>query len=245
MSGDSKSDFANWKERDKAVEKLKPLEGWRLGEKIDTHEISLSIFQGNFEDLMSQIQIFKEPTSFIILHDVRNSEELHKFFKQITRLFHNYLASAFTLVDHTRNLVQDLYEGEEFSEFRIEYDSRKNTDFAENPLHRFIQELRNYVIHKWLPIIGSTLNLNEIKANLIIDISNLRNNFKWSGLAKEYIDSKGEDEELENIVLDHFKHVSNFHDWFYSRQLEIHSEQFEETNELRKRIHNSRWTPKI
>jgi uncharacterized membrane protein len=137
MPEDSKSDFSTYQERDEVVEKLRSLEGWQLGEKIDKHEISLSIFHGNFEDLMNQIQIFKEPAS-LILHDVRNSNELHKFFKQVTRLFHNYLASAFTLVDHTRNLVTDLYCGEEFSEFKTEYDSRKKTYFAENPLHRFI-----------------------------------------------------------------------------------------------------------
>lgn len=244
MTANNKNDFATFKERDEAVEKLMSLDGWRIGEKIERLEISIFIFRGNFEDIMKSIEFFKSSSS-LILHDVRNRNELHQFFKEVTRLLHNYLASAMTLVDHTRILVRELYGGETFLEFNNEYDSKIKTCFVENPLHQFIQELRNYIVHKELPIVGSKLNLEEIKADLIIDISELRNNFHWKKSAKEFIDSKGDDEKLGSITSDYFKLVLDFHDWFYARQLEIHSEIFKEANELRERIHNSRWTPKI
>jgi len=244
MTGNNKNDFSTFKERDKAAEKLMSLDGWQTGRKIERLEISIFIFRGNLEDIMKRIEFFKSPSS-LILQDVRNRDELHQFFKEITRLLHNYLASAMTLVDHTRILVRELYDGENFSQFKDEYDSKKMICFAENPLHQFIQGLRNYIIHKELPVIGSILNLNEIKSDLIIDISELRNNFEWNKFAKEFMDSKNDDEKLESIVLDYFKLVLDFHDWFYARQLEVHSEIFKEANDLRERIHNSRWTIKM
>lgn len=244
MTENNKGDFATYQERDEALEKLKSLDGWKIGKKIENFGTSIFIFQGNFEELMNQIELFKKPSS-LILQDVRNDDELNKVFELVTRLLHNYLSSAFTLVEHTRIFVRELYSKEEFSEFKSEYDSKIKTGFAENPLHRFMQELRNYTLHKELPIVGCTLNLNEIKADLIIDFSKLRNNFDWSSLAKEYIASKGEDEKLENTILEYFNLVLDLHDWLYKRQLEIHSKEFKEANDLRERIHNSRWTIKM
>jgi hypothetical protein len=235
------NDFATYKERDKAAEKLMSLDGWRIEEKIEILEVSIFIFSRNFEELMESIELFKDPSS-LILHDVRNTKELRHFLKEVTRLLHNYLAAAMTLVDHTRILVRELYNEDKFAEFNAEYSYKIKEIFAENPLHQFVQDLRNYIIHKKLPMVGSTLNLNEIQANLIVDLSELRKNFKWRKYAKEFLDSKGDDEKLEILISDYFNLVYEFHKWFYNRQLEIHAEEFREADELRERIAKSRWT---
>lgn len=244
MAAHNANDFATYKERDKAVEKLMSLNGWLIGEKIERLEISIFIFGRNFEELMRSIESFKKPTSFILL-DVRNRDELHEFFKEVTRLLHNYLASAMTLVDHTRILVRELYNEEKFAEFNEEYSSKIKVTFAENPLHQFIQGLRNYIVHKELPMVGAIINFNDINANLTVDMSVLSENFDWSKYAREFLKSKDNDEKLETLVTEYFKIVYEFHQWFYSRQLEIHAEEFKEANELKERIANSRWTPKI
>lgn len=244
MTAHNENDFATYKERDKAVEKLMSSDGWQIEQKIERLEVSIFIFSGNFEDLMKTVELYKSPSSFV-LHDVRNREELNQFFKEVTRLLHNYLASAMTLVDHTRILVNELYAEGRFAEFYEEYRSKIKETFAENPLHQFIQGLRNYIVHKELPMVGSILNLNEINANLIVDLAELGKNFDWSKFAKQYLNDKGDDEKLETFVSDYFNLVYEFHKWFYNRQLEVHAEQFAEISELRERIANSRWTPNI
>ncbi len=244
MTAHNENDFATYKERDNAAKKLMSSEGWLIEEKIERLEVSIFIFSGNFEELMKTIELYKSPSSFV-LHDVRNREELNQFFKEVTRLLHNYLASAMTLVDHTRILVKELYAEEKFAEFYDEYGFKIKEVFAENSLHQFIQGLRNYIVHKELPMVGSILNLNEINANLIVDLSELRKNFDWSKYAKQYLNARDDDEKLETLVSDYFNLVYEFHKWFYSRQLEIHAEEFREINELRERIANSRWTLNI
>jgi hypothetical protein len=94
-------------------------------------------------------------------------------------------------------------------------------------------------------MVGAILNLNDINANLTVDMSVLSENFDWNRFAKEFLNSKETDEKLETLASDYFSLVNGFHQWFYSRQLEIHAEEFKEANELRERINNSRWTPKI
>ncbi len=88
MSTHNADDFETYKERDEAAEKLMSLDGWLIGEKIEKLEISIFIFSRNFEELIKNIELFKSPSSFILL-DVRNRDELHEFFKEVTRLLHN------------------------------------------------------------------------------------------------------------------------------------------------------------
>ncbi len=94
-------------------------------------------------------------------------------------------------------------------------------------------------------MVGSILNLNEIHANLIVDIAELRKNFDWSRCAKQYLNGRGDDEKLETHVSDYFNLVYEFHKWFYNRQLDVHADEFGEISELRERIANSRWTPNM
>ncbi len=206
--------------------------------------MSIFIFHGNFEQLTSIINEFNSRKS-LLLFDVRNTTELGRFLVEVTRLLHNYVASAMTLVDHTRILVRELYNGSEFSEFNNEYNAEIESKFQLNPLHQFVQGLRNYIVHKGLPIVGGNLDPNKIETYLIINFAELRDDFKWNKLAKEFISSRVEDEKLEIIVSDYCKLVSEFHEWFYKRQLAIQAEKFKEANKLRERIANSKWTPKF
>jgi len=60
---------------------------------------------------------------------------------EIVCLLHNYLASAKTLIDHTRILVEELYKN---TDFWAEYEARKKETFIDSPLAQFVQNLRNY-----------------------------------------------------------------------------------------------------
>ncbi len=52
MATHNATDFATYKERDEAVEKLMSLDGLLIGEKIERLEISIFIFGRNFEELI-------------------------------------------------------------------------------------------------------------------------------------------------------------------------------------------------
>ncbi len=192
-------DFETYEERDEAAEGLVKLKGWQIGKRLEKFEVSILIFRGNFDDLMNKIGLFKSPAS-LVLHDVRNSDELHNFFIEITRFIHNYLASAMTLVEHTRILKRELYENNALhQEFSGEYDAKINQMFVENSLHPFWQGLRNYILHKELPIVCSELDLNNLESNLLIDIVKLRENFDWSTPATKYLDSCNDSEPIDKV----------------------------------------------
>src|SRR5687768_1473513 len=94
--------------------------------------------------LSKTLSDFRQPES-LPLWDVRNYKDFHQLQLNVLRQFHNYLASAKTLVDHTRRLVEDVYKNTEFLE---EYEVKKREQFAGKPLINFVQKLRNYTLHR-------------------------------------------------------------------------------------------------
>lgn len=245
MQTNPENDFATWEERDAAVDSVKTLPGWEVKLTLERFSLSVYIFQGNYNDLLEPITNYKKAEKFFELQDVRNADALEFFFKYITRLFHNFLAAAMTLVDHCRILIRDFYAAEKYAEFVAEYDLRKTEYFVQNPLHQFIQKLRNYSLHKALPIVGSTINLSNLTGNLIVRYSSLRDDFQWGPYAGIFLEDKGETGELEELVTEYHNLVIEFYDWFYGRQMEVHAEEIAELNALNERVQNSRWTPKF
>ena len=240
------NDFATWEERDAAVDSVRTLPGWEVKITLERFSISVYIFQGNYSDLLEPITRFKKAETFIELHDVRNADDLEFFFKYVTRLVHNFLAAAMTLVDHCRILVRDFYAAEKYAEFVAEYELKKTEYFVENPLHQFIQRLRNYILHVALPIVGSTMNLNNFTSHLIIQYSSLKeSSFKWGHYAGIFLEGKQETGELEELITEYYNLVISFYDWFHNRQMEVHAEELNELNALNERVQNSRWTPKV
>jgi hypothetical protein len=195
--------------------------------------------------LLEPITSYKKAEKFIELQDVRNADALEFFFKYITRLLHNYLAGAMTLVDHCRILIRDFYAAEKYAEFVAEYELKKTEYFVENPLHQFIQRLRNYILHVALPIVGSTMNLNDLTSHLIIQYSSLKESFKWGPYAGIFLESRQDTGELEELITEYYNLVISFYDWFHNRQMEVHAVEIAELNALNQRVQNSRWTPKI
>ena len=68
--------------------------------------------------------------------------------REVVRLLHDYVAAAFSLVDATRVFVNEHYT--DTGLLRV-YNDRLKRDFSEAPLHRFLQDLRNYTLRYRLP----------------------------------------------------------------------------------------------
>ena len=68
------------------------------------------LFGGNYRELMKALRYFEEsPKAASIWHD---DEKSYNAIEEIERLFHNFAASAMTLVDHTRNQIHLLDSSE-------------------------------------------------------------------------------------------------------------------------------------
>lgn len=136
--------------------------------------------------------------------------------------------------------VKKHYAGTEL--FR-EYEDRVKKDFAEAPLHRFMQKLRVYTLHYQLP---PTRAVNRFKRredggsdfdnSFWLDVDKLREWDDWTGKAREYLKALGSEAKLTDIINDYEPVVTEFHEWLSARIWEEHAGSIGETLDLERRM---------
>jgi len=182
---------------------------------------SADIFQVNYLHLKRHLEFCE--------HDERNQDIWHthsivkrdQLATETWRLLHNYVAAAFSLVDHTRIMYRRLNSDGEF----LEYRARVDKTFRLSPLAQFVQGLRNYVLH-----IGE----GSLCFQGPIDVKTGRSDIRlwlrtdelllWSGwnpLAKRFLRESGERVHLASVASDYYDKVRDFHMWYGERQREV------------------------
>jgi hypothetical protein len=217
------------------IEALQKTEGWRINQDIERLGWSFYILRGNYHDLLEDLHI--NYADFLVRFDVRNKAELHAFLKEIMRKFHNFVASALMLVDHTRNLSKKMYAG---TKFEAELNSEIEKRFKQNPQIQFVHRLRSYTLHCGLPEPSAVLSGN-MEASLKISIVHLREWDGWTELARQYLQTCSDNEKMDDIATEYFNSIKDFHEWFFNNQKKLHGHAFAESNALRQRLVNSKW----
>lgn len=223
------------KELQELDRRIKASEGHQAYTRMTALEESYFIFEGNCLNLRHLLNEFEQPPLFLELWDERYSGRLDLFVSEVTRLFHNYLAGAATLLDHTCALVEDTYQGTSFAD---EYQERVNQQFVQAPLSHFIEDLRDYMRHEGLPLALAELSFSrsrsgvEAKSAIQLDVSRLRDWQKWSDKGREYLDALDDEVKLDIIVDDYASIIVDSYGWLRERQSEFHRESLEELEEL-------------
>lgn len=209
--------------------------------KIKEIERSIYIFQGNFKDLLQDINKFSQPDN-LVFFDVRNREKLESILIEIVRRLHNFVAAAISLVEHTRRIVRAMYKE---TPFIYDYQSELESRIISNEQIQFLHDLRNFTLHYDLPPVAASLDLNVIEHKLVIDIELLKKWTNWKSIPKKFLASQSSDIILIDLVKNYAEIIFQFHDWLYNKQCEIHKEIFDELNALNKAYSDSQWTPKF
>lgn len=116
--------------------------------RLETLQVNYFVFSRNYSELMKLLKSVQVPEKTLDLWSLKNRDKLNIVINEVVRLFHNYLASAKTLVDHTRVLIRAWYRE---SDFLHEYEGQINSRFTTNSLSGFFEGLRNYSLHcLWL-----------------------------------------------------------------------------------------------
>jgi hypothetical protein len=217
-------------------DKIEKSDGWVIYNRIENFKVSYRIFDVNFQELNEFLRKFNDPIIAIEIWNVSRRNELKELLKESARLLHNYLAAAKSLVEHTRVFVNEYYSNSGFSK---EYKNKIEKAFAKSEISHFVQDLRNYTLHKELPFTSATLNFERntgISSSVNLDIVKLRNWKGWTSCSKDYI-SKLEDKVDFNLFLSEYTNlVNNFYKWFYNRLVEINKDKYLETEAIQKEL---------
>jgi len=183
------------------------------------------------------IDFCSQPDRIGLLFDPKESQLI---LYHMVRLLHNYLASAKTLVEHTRTVIRDWYKG---SEFLKEYKEEVTRRFNNNPLSAFIEDLRNYALHYSLPITGlrvgvvndPTTHEQSERVTFFVDKTTL---FQWSNWSKGKMFLHLADDEIviEKLADDYYQQVIEFHAWMHNRLEQIHASDLKWLNDMQQRV---------
>ena len=170
--------------------------GGKIFKKIEEIERSLYIFDGNFRDLLIDIDEFSKAEN-LVFFDVSNKEKLDRILIEIARRLHNFVAAAISLVEHTRKIISELYID---TAFMSEYQSELEKRIITNELIQFVHDLRNFTLHYELPPVGANLDLNKIQHKLIIDVESFKEWDNWKSLPKKFLASQSSNIFLRDLV---------------------------------------------
>ncbi|HSH66310.1 MAG TPA: hypothetical protein VLB84_11050 [Bacteroidia bacterium] len=205
-------------------DELKEMPQFKTLEIIRHFNHSIKVFTGNFRQLQELLEFHNDPIKSQELHTVINRELLYEFHNEIARLLHNYVASAFSLIDHTRIHYNKLYKSD--GKFP-DYESEVKKIFIDDPLANFIKDLRRFVQHYKLPEISSNTvfktNPPEFKRTLKLKKEDLMK-FDWNSKSTLFLNQNNDDIDLLLLINKYYEKVSGFYKWFTDRQNEIHQE---------------------
>jgi hypothetical protein len=193
------------------------------------------IFKGNGRELQAHLARSQDPVVSRRMWDARDRSGMDAFVSETDRVLHNYVASVTSLRDHTRRLWQKYPPGD--AALTEEYERRVKDTFASAPLVQFIQDLRNYMLHRGLPGFVMTLSVSDDDDSRTVTTAlkadELLQSGDWSAGAKAYLrDHAGQRIDLSAVVDQYTAVVRGFNDWFIGAWLEGHRAAFDQYDEL-------------
>jgi hypothetical protein len=149
------------------------------------------------------------------------------------------LAGAMTLLDHTRVFVEEFYIGTEVNK---EFKNRIQREFSNNELTSFVQDLRNYMMHRGMPPITHTLvmkpanshRLGEVNATTFFNLSveKLRKWKNWRRSSKNFFENYDDSIHILTLVEEYSSIIYKFHSELNALMLNYHKKDLEELSFL-------------
>lgn len=213
-------------------DKLQASSEMEIYRNLQALSASYRVFKGNYDALVYHLDHLNNPRESLFRYSSEQRENLERLIDETSRLFHNFLASAQSLVDHTRVIVNRLYSNQEFKK---EYDEKRAQDLTNNPVRRFVQDLRNYTLHYTLPIPELQIELfaEDIKMSVRLDVEILKQGNTWDKISRSYLETLGESFCLISLSNEYFFLIQNFYQWLTERQTQLHQSDLENLQKMR------------
>ncbi len=192
---------------------------------------SYRVFNKNYDELVYHLDHLNNPRESLFMYSSEQRENLESLIDEASRLFHNFLASAKSLVDHTRNIVNRLYSNQEFIK---EYEAKLAGNIANNSVKKFVQRLRNYTQHYILPIPALQIEFAEedIEMSVRLDVEILKQWDGW-GSSMSYLENLGDSLCLISLSNEYFVIVQEFYQWLTERQTQLHRSDLENLQNMK------------
>lgn len=204
-----------------------------------TRAFTLNVFQGNLAELRKTCDLIENPNSGLRLMNASINLGNDAAHMEVLRHFHNFLAAAKSLVDHSRFFIDEHYSG---TSIHDAYTQKVESDLAKDPLVKFVQDLRNYMLHRDLPASSMSINVTKIENSIAQDLTTAVTIDKqailtwnnWTKLSKDYLSNAAEQIPISSISTPYGEKILSFYQWFDSKLEKYHKPEIDEFTKLRK-----------
>jgi hypothetical protein len=200
---------------------------------------SYRAFVSNYSQLRTLLEKFADPQIALELWAVTNRHKLDAFQQEVLRHLQNYLASAKSLVQHTRNLAEEMLGGTESSK---KYDKLIKEGFTDSPVVQFVEDLRDYTLHNQLPLTSAVLHWErdkELDNSIMLEVGAMKAWKGWSTKGKEFIKSVGDQTKLADIVNSYASKVIDLHGWLSKEVAQVKAVALAELDQLQERLRDT------
>lgn len=208
---------------------------------------TLNIFLINTIELLQLSDRIKDSNEGLDYMMADNREEGNQVHREMTRLVHNFVASAKTLVEHTRNFMKEHYSDTSVYE---KYCNQIKINFVNEPITKFIEDLRNYMLHNGLPPTQMYLEMKSdpnlgnntgfMKTGIRLKTDELLKWKNWTAPAKKYLENADDFIDIYHFAEEYSRKVKNFHVWLNKELDDFHAEDLNEFEKLKTDLNSYR-----
>ncbi|MBS64299.1 MAG: hypothetical protein CMN27_15305 [Salinisphaera sp.] len=196
--------------------------------------------------MLEAAQRVKDPeqgTNLMMQEDRDPGQQAHR---ELNRHVHNFVSSALTLIEHTRNFMRKNYAD---TNMLADYEKQVVQTFAQSPVAQFIQGLRNYMLHRGLPNSRMFMTfiadpsgengMGTMETGVTYDTSSLLDWSDWRPQAITYLEQAGKSVDPQAFTEEYVTLVNQFQDWLDSALDAYHESDLKELGELQQRERDS------
>jgi hypothetical protein len=209
---------------------------WNLRRK---HSFSYNIFSGNLKELNGGLKLIENPQIGLQLSSEKNREAGDQAHREVNRLFHNFLAAAATLIDHTRIFVNQNYED---TPIQQAYNKKIKSEYEKDELCNFIKHLRNYIVHQGLPDNKWSFGLKKghttFESTISLETEKLVVWSGWKPLSKSYLSKQGKSIKLSSLIAVYSEKIIGLYKWLDTKLIEYHANDLKKLEKLQAEFQN-------
>lgn len=196
------------------------------------------IHLGNFGKLQNELREFNNLSS--VLEAMHDRSEFQKKHLNISGLFFNYISSALSLRDSTRNLLK--IKNLDLKNIEIESSNIIKNNFINNPAIKLIEDLRNIITHQSMlsPSVSSYMHFNN-NINMhgfAYNISTLIENDRLTKQTKDYLKKQQKYLFLLPTIEEYQSTTLKYQHWILTAINNLHQKTFPEYWTARKTVMN-------
>jgi hypothetical protein len=218
------------------VDRIEQCEGMRRYGRGTMWAHIFYTFSKNGIELRDLLKRYEDPNQAMLRALQTRSPDDNQFRADTIRALHNFLAAAGSLVEHTRNFMREVYAGQPFLR---EYEKRIESEIRSSGLVRFVHDLRNYMLHKGIPLVRSSLEVRsgeQPKFSVALDLARMRTWDRWTPEARAYMDSQPDHVRISMIVEPYLEKIVYFHQWVTNRRQDVDRQVMEELHKLQEQL---------